>query len=315
MRSASSSAVPRRAALLLLLAACESPSASPPPAPRPTPAAAPAPPPPASPSSPRPPSALDAYLAAIPPDQPTLSDTVTGTPIRDPAVTLDRCRLTGWSYTGCQQSFPTQGLQWARWACLHDDTPHARSVLCTRLAEYLYLGIGGPADPAIASAMFDWQCQTHQAAYRHNCYAAAELLMFAEPTRAREFLRRGCDSPDDSPIGCRSLLPRLEAGIEPRELTVKKYRGLSGIADGSTCKLWLWNVAPDTCSARLACGDVILYGATGGQLPCTKDGTGGEDMTQRDDGDPAIMITNTTVTAHDDDSGRLGAFALDATFR
>lgn len=313
--------MPGRAALLLLLAACDGPASSPAPARQPAPPPAPAEPAPPTPAEPAPPasaappSALDAYLAAIAPEPPTLADTVTGTAIRDPAVTLDRCRLTGWSYAGCQQSFPAQGLQWARWACLHDDTPHARSVLCSRLAEYLYLGIGGPADPALASAMFDRQCQTKQPAYRHNCYAAAELLMFAEPTRAREFLRRGCDSPDESPIGCRSLLPRLEAGLTPRELTVKKYRGLSGIADGSTCKLWLWHVAPDTCSARLACGDVVLYGLTGGQLPCNADGTAGEDMTQRSDGDPAIMITKTTVTAHDDDSGRLGAFALDATFR
>jgi hypothetical protein len=236
-------------------------------------------------------------------------------PPSTPTVTLDRCRQTGWSYAGCTAAFPDQGLQWVRWACLHDDTPYARSVLCTRLAEYLYLGIGGPADPALASAMFDWQCQTNQAAYRHNCYAAAEILMFADPTRAREFIRRGCDSADQSPSGCKVVLPQLEAGIVPRELVVTKYRGLRDIAVGSTCKLWLWGRPPDTCNARLACGDVVLYGLTGSQMPCNTDGTGGENMTQLADGDPALVFTATTLTAHDDDTGRLGAFALDATFK
>ncbi len=47
---------------------------------------------------------------------------------------------------------------WVRWDCLHGDSAYHRASVCARLAQYLYDGIGGPREPALAVALFDRQC-------------------------------------------------------------------------------------------------------------------------------------------------------------
>lgn len=275
--------------------------------------AEPAPAQPAAPAQPDAPAntstALDTYLAAIPAEPPQLSSDITGVPPDDADITIDRCKLTGWSYRGCGEVFPRQGREWVRWDCLHGEPPHYRASLCSRLAEYLYDGIGGPRDPALAVALFDRQCNAPDE-YRMSCYYAAETLMFDDPTRALIYARRGCDSPRKSSIGCQTLMPALEAGLTARTVTVDKVAGLPGVAAGSTCKVWLWSTKPGKCGARLACGDAVLYGAGSSVVPCKDARTGGEDMTSAKDGDPSFKLDATSVVVSDDKSGPRGAFKL-----
>ncbi|MEM6292019.1 MAG: hypothetical protein AAGA54_12165 [Myxococcota bacterium] len=149
-------------------------------------------------------------------------------------------------------------------------------------------------------------------AKNHNCYAAAELLMFDEPERARSFVDIGCDGSDKAPMGCKTLKPALVAGIERTTFTVGSVTGLPDVAAGDTCHAWLWPADEGTCNARFACGDVVLYGDDGSVLPCSG-GTAEERGVTRDDGDPAFAITPTTVKVRDDASGSMGAFELVAT--
>ena len=255
--------------------------------------------------------ALEAYLAAIPAEPPSLSTEVTGTPGDDPATDVPRCRQTGWSYYQCARVFPNQGRQWVRWECAHGDSADTRSILCVRLAEYLYEGVGGPRQPALATALFDRACRPDQPNYRSSCYSAAQALMFDDPERALEFAKLGCGSKSESPIGCRWVVPVLEAGLRSRKVIVEQVEGLAEIAVGSECAVWLWpEPTPGSCGARLACGDAVLYGAEGSTVPCEDDQRGGEDMTHSKDGDPAFHVDGETIELRDDDSGRLGAFTL-----
>lgn len=253
---------------------------------------------------------LDAYLAAIPSEQPTSSPAVTGIAGDDPDTDVPRCQKTGWSYYQCARVFPEQGLQWVRWACMHEEPSDSRGIMCTRLAEYLYQGVGGPRNPDIANALFDRQCLSDAPSYRSNCYSAAEAIKFDDPTRALAFAKRGCDSEKHSPIGCGSMLPQLEAGLKARKVIVEQAEGLTEIAVGSECRVWLWSTEPGSCGARMACGEAVLYGAEGSVVPCKDDGTGGEDMTTSKDDDPAFRLDANTVELRDDESGRLGAFTL-----
>ncbi|NVB39445.1 hypothetical protein G6O69_16505 [Pseudenhygromyxa sp. WMMC2535] len=254
---------------------------------------------------------LDDYLAQTPAEAPRLSTEITGTPGALPDTDISRCQKTGWSYFECAQVFPDQGREWVRWECAHGDPPQHRAILCSRLAEYLHQGIGGPRQPELASALFDRQCQPDEANYYGSCFVAARVLMFDDPDRALEFARRGCSSETESPGGCSSLLPRLEAGLKSRKVIVEQVEGLAGVTVGSECAVWLWPTTPGSCGARLACGDLVLYGSEESSVPCKEDGTGGEDMTTAKDGDPAFRLEEGAVSLRDDDEGTLGAFSFE----
>jgi len=266
--------------------------------------------PPSSPAADETPQTLEAYLAATPAAPPVLPPELTGIRGDDPATKIPRCVKTGWSYYQCDRVYPKQGRVWVRWECAHGDDPTTRSILCTRLAEYLLRGVGGPTDPVMARALLDRQCQPDDPQFRHNCHVAARSLMFEDPALALTYARKSCDSHDDSPIGCRTLLPTLEGGLSRRPFTLETVEGLEGLAKGDACTLWTWPESDGRCSARLACGERVLYGEGGSSLPCSPDGTAGEDMTTAKDGDPAIRIETDAVQLDDDATGRLGAFTL-----
>ncbi|MEZ4449050.1 MAG: hypothetical protein R3B09_06160 [Nannocystaceae bacterium] len=263
----------------------------------------------------RPEDRLDAYLGAIPSEAPALDDTISGISGEDSDTTVERCKKTGWSYFQCAKVYPRQGLAWVRWECAHAEAAPTRSVLCTRLAEYLYQGVGGPREPEVALALFERQCRDVEVRHFSNCYNAAEALMFDEPERALAYARKGCASPDESPIGCRALLPVLEAGLTAREVVVDQVEGLAGLAAGATCKVWIWPAGSGSCGARMACGDRVIYGVDGSSVECDADGGGGEELTSRQDGDPSFRVADGKVTVRDDASGRDGAFTLRGTLR
>ncbi len=266
--------------------------------------------PPTNPPADEAPKTLEAYLAATPAAPPVLPPELTGLRSKDPNVKVPRCMKTGWSYRDCDRVYPKQGRVWVRWECAHGENATSRSILCTRLAEYLLRGVGGPPNPQFARALFERQCHPDDPQFHHNCHVAARSLMFDDPTLALTYARRACDASDKSPIGCRTLLPTLEGGLSPRSLTLTTVEGLDGLAKDDACTLWTWPEDEGRCGARLACGSRVLYGEGGSSLPCAPDGTAGEDMTTTKDGDPAIRIDADVVELRDDETGRLGAFML-----
>jgi len=257
-----------------------------------------------------PPSALDTYLAAIPAELPELSAEVTGHPVKDPKISIERCKESAWSYRGCSEVYPRQGLQWMRWQCAHSKVPYSDEIMCPRLGLYLHEGVGGPKEPALARALFDRHCFMEKGAFHTTCIRAAEAMMFADPSLALTYAVRACSDPSLAHPSCATVLPALQAGLAARDGVVDKAEGLPAVAVGGACKLWLWSTGPASCGARLACGDAVLYGASDTTFPCTDARTGGDAWTTAKDRDPSIKIDATKVVLSDDKTGKHGAFEL-----
>lgn len=262
---------------------------------------------------------LGDYLAALPRSPPTLSSEITGRPPTDAAMDLPRCQMTAWSYSGCAAVYPEQGLQWVRYLCATADETR-RAVACTRLAEYLYRGVGGPRRKELATQLLQAQCDKTPE-YRYVCFSAAEVLRFDHPRLALSMARRGCDSPSLSPGGCEELLPILESPPPAQAFVIDRVvreprnkSGPIGIASGTKCAAWIWVHPndPSSCGARFSCGDHVLYGFDRSSIPCRGGATGAERMTTRQDGDPAFIFDGKTIELRDDETGRLGPFQLRA---
>jgi hypothetical protein len=276
--------------------------------PEPTPA--PKPVYPELPPIPEPSLPLDQYLAAIPSERPISSGEITGTAMKGDELKIGTCEGGWWGSLECEITFPKQGLLWLRWECMHADKPEVRNIACARLAEFIYEGVGGVKNRDFANALFDRECGPRKFIHSKSCCTAARTLVYDEPERALEFAKRVPEFSDLNPRVCGDLLREVEAGLKPRKAIVEEVTGLADVAVGSECQVWLWATGRSGCSARMACGDRVLYGGSTNRLACTDEFTAADPMTSGDDGDPVFRVDAKTIEVRDSESGRLGAFTL-----
>jgi len=285
-----------------------SPPSPQPPSPQPAPEADVLPPQPRSPKVTRPPRLGQQLEWNVAPPQ--LDTHVTGFVTKDPSAReLDRCELTGWSYAGCWVVYPTQGRIWTKFECEHVLDDDQRMQMCNNYATHLAVGDGGPPDRKRALELLEAGCD---AGHKVTCMSIAELLMWDDFERAKGYAAKACiGDPNSNPAWCQHSF------VAPRRFKVAltDVSGLDGITKATTCVFGLIDQG-GSCRVRFACGDRVLYGATGGSAPCKAINgglVGAEAMPSPEDDDPAIEFDAKTVHVHDLPSATTPAFHIRGT--
>ena len=135
-------------------------------------------------------------------------------------VTPKRCVQTSYSFAGCTDDYPREARECLHNSCEFGDTLSAssRNTVCTREAEMMIDGIGGPKRATEGLAQLEKSCRDELVI---ACVDMGLRVADSDAKRAMAYYHRACEVPakDHRPGTCLDLRRKLKLPAEPKNDT------------------------------------------------------------------------------------------------